>query len=82
MFWSKNKKNRYTTAYPIFAILKWGMRGYTFQGHVFLMLSMSLLASNIIIINLGPVVQNFVSLTLSLSPQFVNYISTSKANTL
>ena len=32
----------------------------------------------------GPVVQNFVSLTLSLSPQFVNYtcISTSKANTL
>ena len=33
-------------------------------------------------INLGPVVQNFVSLTLSLSPEFVNYISTSKANTL
>ena len=31
---------------------------------------------------LGLVVQNFVSLTLSLSPQFVNYISTSKANTL
>ena len=30
----------------------------------------------------GPVVQNFVSLTLSLSPQFVNYISTLKANTL
>ena len=30
----------------------------------------------------GPVVQNFVCLTLSLSPQFVNYISTSKANTL
>ena len=29
-----------------------------------------------------PVVQNFISLTLSLSPQFVNYISTSKANTL
>ena len=28
--------------------------------------------------NLGPVFQNFVSLTLSLSPQFVNYISTSK----
>ena len=27
---------------------------------------------------LGPVVQNFVSL----SPQFVNYVSTSKANTL
>ena len=33
--------------------------------------------------HLGPVVENFVSLTLSLiSPQFVNYISTSKANTL
>ena len=32
--------------------------------------------------NLAPVVQNFVSLTLSLSPQFVNYISNSKANTL
>ena len=31
--------------------------------------------------NLGPVVQNFGSLTVSLSPQFVNYISTSKANT-
>ena len=32
--------------------------------------------------NFSPVVQNFVSLTLLLSPQFVNYISTSKANTL
>ena len=32
--------------------------------------------------NLGPVVQNFDSLMLSLSPQLVNYISTSKANTL
>ena len=31
---------------------------------------------------LGLDVQNFVSLTLSLSPQFVNNISTSKANTL
>ena len=30
----------------------------------------------------GSVVQHFVSLTLSLSPQFVNFISTSKANTL
>ena len=30
----------------------------------------------------GPVVQNVVSLTLSLSPPFVNYISTTKANTL
>ena len=37
--------------------------------------------------DLGPVVKNFVSLTLSFSPlsfspQFVNYISTAKANTL
>ena len=32
--------------------------------------------------DLGPVVQNFVSLMLSLIPQFVNYILTSKANTL
>ena len=32
--------------------------------------------------NKGPVVQNFVSLTLLFSPQFVNYISISKANTL
>ena len=32
--------------------------------------------------HLGPVVQNFVSSTVSLSPQFVNCISTSKANTL
>ena len=31
---------------------------------------------------LGPVVQNFVRLTVSLNPQFVNCISTSKANTL
>ena len=30
----------------------------------------------------GPVVQNFVGLKLSFSPQFVNYISTSKANML
>ena len=29
MFWSKNKKNRYTPAYPSpFAIQKWGLRGY------------------------------------------------------
>ena len=38
MIWSKNKKNRYTPAYPSFAILKWGSRGYTFHGHVILML--------------------------------------------
>ena len=37
MFWSKNKKNRYTHAYSSFTILKWGLMGYTFQGHVFLM---------------------------------------------
>ena len=37
MFWSKNKKNRYTPAYHNFAISKWGLRGYTFHGHVFLM---------------------------------------------
>ena len=38
MFWSKNKKNRYTPAYPSFTIQKWSLRGYTFHGHVFLML--------------------------------------------
>ena len=27
MFWRKNKKNRYTPAYPSFAIQKWGLRG-------------------------------------------------------
>ena len=27
MFWSKNKKNRYTIAYPSFAIQKWGLGG-------------------------------------------------------
>ena len=37
MFWSKNKKNRYTPANPSFAIEKWGLRGYTFHGCVFLM---------------------------------------------
>ena len=37
MFWSKNKKNRYTPVYPSFAIYKWGLRGYTFHGDVFLM---------------------------------------------
>ena len=37
MFWSKNKKNRYTPAYPSFTIQKWGIRGYTLYGHVFLM---------------------------------------------
>ena len=28
MFWSKNKKNRYTPAYPSFAIYKRGSMGY------------------------------------------------------
>ena len=37
MFWSKNKKNRYTPAYPSFAIQTWGLRGYSLRGHVFLM---------------------------------------------
>ena len=27
MFWSKNKKNRYTPAYPSFAIIKVGFKG-------------------------------------------------------
>ena len=40
MFWSKNKKNRYTPANPSFNIIKkkWGLRGYSLYGHVFLML--------------------------------------------
>ena len=37
MFWSKNKKNRYTPAYPSFAIQRWGSTGYTLHGHVILM---------------------------------------------
>ena len=37
MFWIKNKKNKYTPAKPRFSILKWGLRGNTFHGHVFLM---------------------------------------------
>ena len=37
MFWGKNKKNRYTPAYPSFAIQKWGSGEYTLHGHVFLM---------------------------------------------
>ena len=35
MFLSKNKKNRYTPAYPI--LYKSGLRGYTLHGHVFVM---------------------------------------------
>ena len=37
IFWSKNKKNRYTPAYPSFTILKWGLTGYLFHGYVFMM---------------------------------------------
>ena len=41
MFWSKNKKNRYTPENPSFSILSvYNMEfkpGYTFHGHVFLM---------------------------------------------
>ena len=37
MFYSKNKKNRYTPANPSFTIRKWGLRGYTLHRHVFLM---------------------------------------------
>ena len=32
--------------------------------------------------DLGPAVRNFISLTLPLSPEFVNYILTSEANTI
>ena len=42
---------------------------------------MGIFISLFVTIILGPVVQNFVNLMLSLR-QFVNYISTSKANTL
>ena len=39
MFSSKNKKNRYTPANPIFLYKSGpGSRGYTFHGHVFLMI--------------------------------------------
>ena len=37
-FRAKIRKDRYTPAYPSFSIYKWGLRGYTFHGHVFLML--------------------------------------------
>ena len=38
MFWIKNKKIRNTPANPSFAIQKWGLRGYSLHGQVFLML--------------------------------------------
>ena len=31
LFWSKNKKNKYTSAYPSFAIYILGMRGTLFM---------------------------------------------------
>ena len=37
MFWSKNKKNRYTPVNPSFTIQKWGIRGYIVHGHVCVM---------------------------------------------
>ena len=40
MFWSKNKKNRYTPAYPSipqFYYIEVGFKGYSIHGHVFLM---------------------------------------------
>ena len=39
MFWSKNKKNRYTPAYPSFAIYKWGLRGYILHKHLIMMMN-------------------------------------------
>ena len=37
MFWSKNKKNMYTPAYPSFAIYQWGIWGYILHIYVFMM---------------------------------------------
>ena len=51
MFWSKNKKNRYTPAYPSFSISKWGSRGYTLHGHVFLMLPLKKLGKDLMSFN-------------------------------
>ena len=39
MFWSKNKKNRYTTAYLSFIYMKWGLMGYILHAHIFLVCS-------------------------------------------
>ena len=38
MFLIKIKKLRYNPAYPILLLKKWGIRGYTLHGHVFLMI--------------------------------------------
>ena len=37
LFWSKNKKHRYTSANTSSFCIRWGSSGYTFHGHVFLM---------------------------------------------
>ena len=37
MFWSKNKKNRYTAAFPSFTIYSGGLRGYSLHRLVSLM---------------------------------------------
>ena len=66
MFWSKNKKNRYTTWKPQFFYIKVGSRGYTSHGHVFVMqvrlkgmvkvcLLYSQCNSNFTIFNTGPI---------------------------
>ena len=39
MFWNKYTKNMYTPINLGFTIQKWGIREYTFHGHVFLTLS-------------------------------------------
>ena len=38
LFGIENKKIRYTPAYPSFTKQKWGLRGYTLHGLVFMML--------------------------------------------
>ena len=37
MFWSKNVKKMYTPVHPSFTIQKWGVRGYSLHGLVFVM---------------------------------------------
>ena len=37
MFWIKNKKNILTQTQILLYIKKWGLRGYSLHGHVFLM---------------------------------------------
>ena len=39
LFWGKNKKSRYNPVNPSFTIFKWGLKGYTLHGHVFIMKS-------------------------------------------